>query len=192
MWRLVLLLSSASGGLLRQDKGPDAIVPPALLSCSDRPEWVRFHERVHNELEETGFWQVQDPETLAQANAILDDWSPYVCGGHCRQPQAPSFEFMQDLHAYCTDSKNFERYLVKHYFLNTGQGWSPKEPTGFCPAGFATAAMVVAFAEWPDNMQEGIALLYTVGCHLVGHYFSFDFFESSGFAFSFTTQLIAS
>ena len=23
-----------------------------------------------------GFWQVQDPETLAQANAILDDWSP--------------------------------------------------------------------------------------------------------------------
>ena len=37
--------------------GPDAIVPPALLSCSDRPEWVRFHERVHNELEETGFWR---------------------------------------------------------------------------------------------------------------------------------------
>ena len=71
---------------------------------------------------------------LRNANSQLSKESKqgqrYVCGGHCRQPQAPSFEFMQDLHAYCTDSKNFERYLVKHYFLNTGQGWSPKEPTG--------------------------------------------------------------
>ncbi|CAK0823521.1 unnamed protein product [Prorocentrum cordatum] len=155
---------------------------PDMLDCGSLPEWGSFRWAVSSAVA-AGF--ERSPQLEAQASELEERWRPWVCESAddpdaCRAGVGmPGFGFIRDLERECRDSNNFERYLLRHFFANTGKVFEPlRAPSGFCLYGYLTALVVLAWHALPDH--EGEALRYfALAQHFVGHYHCFDFLESS-------------
>ncbi|CAE7707530.1 unnamed protein product [Symbiodinium pilosum] len=141
------------------------------------------------------------------AAKIQEQWQHWVCprvqlGDECRSSSDLGFTFVGELHRDCCDltriraeasscgrdSNNFEslpqRYLIRHYFENTKTTYQMlEEPSGFCLYGYLTALMVLAWHNLPEHAADALRHIY-VARHLLGHYHSFDFVESSSWPVS--------
>eukprot|EP00933_Yihiella_yeosuensis_P033557 TRINITY_DN27235_c0_g1_i1.p1 TRINITY_DN27235_c0_g1~~TRINITY_DN27235_c0_g1_i1.p1 ORF type:complete len:687 (+),score=79.33 TRINITY_DN27235_c0_g1_i1:83-2143(+) len=159
---------------------------PGMLDCEGDgwPEdWRNFRLAARQAVEHDFF---KDPSLEATAAKIEEQWRPWVCpvakenpGSSCTTSSELGFEYVRELHRECRDSNNFERYLVRHYFTNTKVPWEPLEaPSGFCLYGYITALMVLAWHALPEKVGKALANVYTAQ-HMLGHYHSFDFLESS-------------
>lgn len=160
-----------------------AVRVPQLLGCDHLPVWRSFRERVVAVVE-GGF--VKDPALEKEAEALVERWRPFVClTAECRTSAELGFEFLKDLHQECVDSPNFERYLVRHYFKNTGLTYDgpASETRGFCLYGYVAALVVVAWHAVPEHVGYALQHLY-MAQHLLGHYHSFDYLESSSWPVS--------
>ena len=102
-----------------------------------------------------------------------------ACEGDCSHQGLLRNDFIRHIGQHCQDSVNFERYLVRHYFVNNNFDYEwLEEPSGFCLNGFLTALLIVAqhdMAEYPPNAQRPLALANFI----IGHYHAFDYLESS-------------
>ncbi|CAJ1351401.1 unnamed protein product, partial [Effrenium voratum] len=119
-----------------------------------------------------------------------EQWRKWVCpkaaqaGEECLSSSELGFPFVAELHRECHDSNNFERYLIRHYFENTKTPYRPlQEASGFCLYGYLTALMVLAWHRLPEKVGDALRYVYTAK-HLLGHYHSFDFLESSSWPVS--------
>lgn len=153
---------------------------PNLLDCDHLPEWRSFRLKAV-EAVANGF--AHDSELQNEALFLEEKWRPWVCkspdGGPCSSSADLVFEFVRELHPECRSSNNFERYLVRHYFHNTGKEYKELDNLeGFCLYGYATVLVVLAWHELPEHVGAALKYLYTAH-HLLGHYHSFDYIESS-------------
>lgn len=159
---------------------------PDVLDCGQSPEWQAFRVSA-TEAVASGF--ARSPALQQQASLLEERWRHWVCpaaanGGGCHNTAALGFDFVRELQYQCQDSNNFERYLVRHYFTNTGTALDPlSASSGFCIYGYVTALVVLAWHALPEHVGDFLKYLYTAN-HLLGHYHSFDFLESSGWPVS--------
>lgn len=184
LWQVALLLGQG------QDVSADQTFKvPGMLECEGGAwpkEWQHFRlaatEALKNNFEKSDSLQVM-------AEKIEEEWRGWVCqraaetGENCHSSSELGFSFVSELHRECHDS-NFERYLIRHYFENTKTSYKKiEEPSGFCLYGYLTALMVLAWHKLPDKVGDALRYIYTAK-HLLGHYHSFDFLESSSWPIS--------
>lgn len=187
LWKVLLALGllpffGKAATLAQTSDFRDAVTDikvPDLLDCDAFPEWRAFRLATI-EAVASGF--AQSAELQQQAASLERAWRPRVCrdaSGACRSTADLSFDFVRDLQYECRSSNNFDRYLVRHYFTNTGEELEPlQEQSGFCLYGYLMALVVLAWHALPDSVGEFFKHIYTAQ-HLLGHYHSFDYLESS-------------
>eukprot|EP00931_Biecheleriopsis_adriatica_P123432 TRINITY_DN98479_c0_g1_i1.p1 TRINITY_DN98479_c0_g1~~TRINITY_DN98479_c0_g1_i1.p1 ORF type:complete len:697 (+),score=140.47 TRINITY_DN98479_c0_g1_i1:48-2138(+) len=159
---------------------------PGMLDCEGDgwPQEWRYFRLAASEAVGHGF--ARSEELRNTAAKIEEQWRHWVCpiaaaepGQQCRSSGELGFTFVKELHRECRDSNNFERYFIRHYFDNTKTPYELiEEPSGFCVYGYLTALMVLAWHSLPDEVANSLRYVYTAK-HLLGHYHSFDFLESS-------------
>eukprot|EP00405_Crypthecodinium_cohnii_P045292 CAMPEP_0206578968 /NCGR_PEP_ID=MMETSP0325_2-20121206/32275_1 /ASSEMBLY_ACC=CAM_ASM_000347 /TAXON_ID=2866 /ORGANISM="Crypthecodinium cohnii, Strain Seligo" /LENGTH=248 /DNA_ID=CAMNT_0054084701 /DNA_START=409 /DNA_END=1152 /DNA_ORIENTATION=- len=152
-----------------------------MLDCDDSEEWTTFRKDA-TEAVARGFELSKHVE--GQAERLEEKYRHWVCketsaGNACETSDGFSHNFVRDLHLSCIDSNNFERYLVRHYFTNSKTEFVPLyEPSGFCLFGYITALLVLAWHSYSDYIGQAMKYLI-IAHHLLGHYHSFDYLESS-------------
>eukprot|EP00929_Paragymnodinium_shiwhaense_P051972 TRINITY_DN26074_c0_g1_i1.p1 TRINITY_DN26074_c0_g1~~TRINITY_DN26074_c0_g1_i1.p1 ORF type:complete len:710 (+),score=117.28 TRINITY_DN26074_c0_g1_i1:76-2205(+) len=162
---------------------------PETLECDADPEWRSFRRASREAFFAPGGPR-KDAALQAQAAALEEKWRPWACTQAEGQSVCPAtsadlnHNFVKELDVHCRDSNNFERYLIRHYFHNTKKDFQRlEEPSGFCLYGYATCLAVLAWHALPEQVGEGLRYLYSAH-NLIGHYHSFDYFESSSWPVS--------
>ncbi|CAE7301556.1 unnamed protein product [Symbiodinium sp. CCMP2456] len=167
----------------------DGLEVPHMLDCEGEgwPQEWRYFRLAAAEAVANGFERSEALERMALK--IEEQWNHWVCprsrhGEECRSSSELGFDFVAELHRDCRDSNNFERYLIRHYFENTKTEYQALQaPSGFCLYGYLTALMVLAWHKLPEHVGDALRRVYTAR-HLLGHYHSFDFLESSSWPVS--------
>ncbi|CAE7514041.1 RPL37A [Symbiodinium natans] len=180
---LTLLAEDAAG----QDGS--TLQVPRMLDCEGEgwPKEWRYFRLAATEAVANGFERSTALESMAAK--IEEQWHHWVCprarfGDECLSSSELGFDFVAELHRDCRDSNNFERYLIRHYFENTKTEYQALQaPSGFCLYGYLTALMVLAWHKLPEHVADALRHVYTAR-HLLGHYHSFDFVESSSWPVS--------
>eukprot|EP00439_Symbiodinium_sp_Y106_P036533 s2264_g4.t1 len=188
-WRMLTVLMSLGSALesLAEETHQDRMQVPGMLDCEGEgwPQEWRTFRLAATQAAERGFARSAVLEQMAAE--IENKWGHWLCprqkfGEQCQKSSDLSYDFIPELHRECRGSNNFERYLVRHYFRN--DAYKPLEaPSGFCLFGYAMALMVLAWHRLPEQVQPGLRYTY-MARHLLGHYHSFDFLESSSWPVS--------
>ncbi|CAJ1340986.1 unnamed protein product [Effrenium voratum] len=154
----------------------EEVLRPASVDCWDRPDWADFRQKAQGFARQG--WPKADAELEAMSRALVEKWRWVVCKEDCRTTEHLTWFFVEDdWGAKCSESANFDRYLVTHYFRNRGLSYSARK-SEYCHFGFITALVITAHFEFPNSVSKAGRLLF-LAFVLLGDFLAFDWLSSS-------------